>query len=141
MTNQAVQATAHPRHAQAQTNSKSQPQTVMGANVLVVPSSTALPTPTPKALIRSSRSSAVVWELGQSRQPLLQAHRQYLRLRFGPLEFASRSARQNGRKAAPRPDVYLCFSRGKSTLRNGAAARGACSYRPLSGRPAWPSAT
>ena len=39
--------------AQAQTNSRSQPQTVMGAKVPVVPTSTVLPTPTPKALIRS----------------------------------------------------------------------------------------
>ena len=40
--------------AQAHTNSRSQPQTVMGANVPVVLTSTVLPTPTPKALIRSS---------------------------------------------------------------------------------------
>ena len=40
--------------AKAQTNSRSPPQTVMRANVLVVLTSTALPTPTPKALIRSS---------------------------------------------------------------------------------------
>ena len=45
-----------PQHAndRAQTNPRSQPQTVMGVNVPVVPTSTALPTPTPKALIRSS---------------------------------------------------------------------------------------
>ena len=35
------------------------------------------------------RSSSLVRELGQSRQPLLRAHRQYLRLRFGSLEIAS----------------------------------------------------
>ena len=40
---------------------------------------------------RAVRSSALVWELGQSRQPLFRAHRQYLRLRFGPLEIASGS--------------------------------------------------
>ena len=41
--------------AQGQTNSRSQPQTVMGANVLVVSTSTVSPTPIPKALIRSSK--------------------------------------------------------------------------------------
>ena len=40
--------------AQAHTNSRSQPQTLMGANVPVVLTSTVFPTPTPKALIRSS---------------------------------------------------------------------------------------
>ena len=43
--------------AQAQTNSRSQPQTVMGAIVPVVLKSTALPTPTSEALIRSSTST------------------------------------------------------------------------------------
>ena len=36
----------------------------------------------------AARSSALVWEPGQSRQLLLRARRQYLRLRFGPLEIA-----------------------------------------------------
>ena len=40
--------------AQAQTNSRSQPQTVVGANVPIVLTSTVLPTPTSKALIKSS---------------------------------------------------------------------------------------
>ena len=39
---------------QAQNDSRSQPRTVMGTNVLVLLASTVLPTPTPKALIRSS---------------------------------------------------------------------------------------
>ena len=46
-----------PQHVNDQTqahNSRSQPQTLKGANVPVVPTSTALLTPTPKALIRSS---------------------------------------------------------------------------------------
>ena len=37
------------------------------------------------------RSSALVWELGQGRHSPLRAHRQYLRLRFGPLEIVSGS--------------------------------------------------
>ena len=43
--------------ALAQTNSRRQPQTVVGANVPVVHTSTVLPTPTPKALIRSSTAT------------------------------------------------------------------------------------
>ena len=35
------------------------------------------------------RFSALVWELGQSRQLLLWAHRQYLRLRSGSLQTVS----------------------------------------------------
>ena len=40
------------------------------------------------------RFSALVWELEHSRQPLLRAHRQYLRLGFGSLEIASGSGRR-----------------------------------------------
>ena len=57
----------------------------------------------------AARSSALVWELRQCRQHLLQAHRQYERLRLGLLETVGKRT-QSGRKAAPRPDVSLCFS-------------------------------
>ena len=52
-----------------------------------VPASTSASRRIPLAV----RSSTVVWELGQSRQLLLRAHRQCPRLRFGPLESASGS--------------------------------------------------
>ena len=42
----------------------------------------------------AARSSALVWEPGQSRQPLFRAHRQCLRLRSEPLEIASGRGRR-----------------------------------------------
>ena len=52
----------------------------------------------------AARFSELVWELGQSRQPLLWAHRQYLRLRSGSLETAS----GRGRKAMQPANEFLC---------------------------------
>ena len=43
--------------------------------------------------------------------------------------------------AGAEPSCRRQPNRGKSTLRKGAAARGACSCGPLSGPPAWPNAT
>ena len=62
-----------------------------GAMVLAGPSAS-------RRIPLAVRPRALVWELGQSIQPLLLAHRQCLRLRLG----------QSGRKAAHRPDASFC---------------------------------
>ena len=54
----------------------------------------SLPAGASRRIQLAGRSSALVWELGQSRQLLFRAYRQYLRLRFGSLEIASGSGRR-----------------------------------------------
>ena len=61
---------------------------VLGASVPAGPSAS-------RRIQLAVRPSALVWELGQSRQPLFRAHTQCVRRRT----------------AAPRPDVSLCVSR------------------------------